>query len=257
MLKSLLSQLDQNIKNEETKQWLTPLYQTLSKQKLPRRVNLQSLFALPINERNHIAHNQPSNADYWQDLADALQPFIQWLSQQTQLIELCQQAKHPQPWFIAQADDVLTYNGIHKNTISYVGSDGTAHKRKQELSAVFAIFQQLMGKTELQTKQFKELLGKLAPEELKGVFMGDYLIGEIIGEGTHGIVHKGIQLSTGRQVAIKLLKDKFADDEEIPHRFKQEAKLLSQLNHPNIVNVIGYGEVVWQASKIISLKDEA
>ena len=51
------------------------------------------------------------------------------------------------------------------------------------------------------------MLARHAQEEIRGVLLGDFLIGRPVGEGGFGTVHLGRQLSTGRKVAIKLLHD--------------------------------------------------
>ncbi len=43
----------------------------------------------------------------------------------------------------------------------------------------------------------------------------------------------------GRDVAIKVLPDEFAENEERLARFKREAKVLTSLNHPNIASIYG------------------
>jgi serine/threonine protein kinase, bacterial len=52
-----------------------------------------------------------------------------------------------------------------------------------------------------------------------------------------GRVYKGTRIAGGESVAVKLLRDDLADDEEILPRFLQEKRLLASLDHPNIVKV--------------------
>jgi tetratricopeptide (TPR) repeat protein len=58
-----------------------------------------------------------------------------------------------------------------------------------------------------------------------------------IHRGGQGVVYQALQESTGRKVAIKVLKEgPFADEAELA-RFNREADLLTRLNHPHIVAI--------------------
>lgn len=67
-----------------------------------------------------------------------------------------------------------------------------------------------------------------------------YEICEKVGTGAMGAVYRATQKPLGRSVAVKLLRNQTGDEGMIK-RFFQEAKTLSQLSHPNIVNVIDFG----------------
>jgi ABC-type branched-subunit amino acid transport system substrate-binding protein len=56
-----------------------------------------------------------------------------------------------------------------------------------------------------------------------------------------GIVYRGTQLSLGRAVAIKTISPSSRLSQDMVQRFLREAKILSQLNHPNIVSIIDFG----------------
>ncbi|NDJ76653.1 MAG: protein kinase [Chloroflexi bacterium] len=61
-----------------------------------------------------------------------------------------------------------------------------------------------------------------------------------IGEGGMGDVYRGEDLETGETVAIKLLKPDIVETSPtLVERFRRESELLRQLDHPNIVGVIG------------------
>jgi serine/threonine protein kinase len=44
-----------------------------------------------------------------------------------------------------------------------------------------------------------------------------------------------------RDVALKILKEEYVDDEEFVERFKREAQRAASLNHPNIVHTYDWG----------------
>lgn len=66
---------------------------------------------------------------------------------------------------------------------------------------------------------------------------GRYEILEIIGTGGMAVVYKARCHRLNRLVAIKILKDEFARDEEFRRRFRAEGEAVAMLSHPNIVQV--------------------
>lgn len=57
-----------------------------------------------------------------------------------------------------------------------------------------------------------------------------------------GTVYRGIHMKTRFPVAIKMLAEPLADDENFRQRFNKEIEALRQLRHPNIVRLLGYGQ---------------
>ena len=55
-----------------------------------------------------------------------------------------------------------------------------------------------------------------------------------------GEVHRAIDTTLGRHVAIKVLPEAFASHSERIARFEREAKTLAALNHPNIAQIHGF-----------------
>ena len=55
-------------------------------------------------------------------------------------------------------------------------------------------------------------------------------------------VYRARDLKLDREVAIKLLADNFAGDDEVRKRFSREARLAARLDHPNVVQVFDVGE---------------
>jgi eukaryotic-like serine/threonine-protein kinase len=72
-----------------------------------------------------------------------------------------------------------------------------------------------------------------------GTRLGPYEITAQIGVGGMGEVYRATDTSLGRQVAIKVLPEAFAQDAERLARFEREAKTLAALNHPHIAQIYG------------------
>ena len=70
-----------------------------------------------------------------------------------------------------------------------------------------------------------------------GIRLGPYEITAKLGEGGMGEVWKAKDFHLGRDVALKVLPEGFTQDAERLARFEREAKLLAQLNHPNIAQI--------------------
>ena len=70
-----------------------------------------------------------------------------------------------------------------------------------------------------------------------------YAIEELIGTGGMGRVYRAHQRSTGRDVAIKVLAERFNLKQEIVSRFSQEAKIISRLRHPNTIRLFDVGQL--------------
>ena len=73
------------------------------------------------------------------------------------------------------------------------------------------------------------------------IFANKYRIVKLIGSGGMANVYLGIDMNTGANVAIKILKPEYSSDDEFIRRFDAEAKSVASLNHANIVKVYGVG----------------
>lgn len=78
---------------------------------------------------------------------------------------------------------------------------------------------------------------------LVGSRLGDYQVLRKLGRGGMADVYAARQLSLGREVALKVLRQDFARDTDYIHRFRREARAAANLNHPNIVQVHEVGNV--------------
>src|ERR687893_1916506 len=71
---------------------------------------------------------------------------------------------------------------------------------------------------------------------------GRYVLGESLGSGGMGEVYLAHDRVLERDVALKVLRNQYAGDEEFAERFKREARSAASLSHPNIVQVYDRGE---------------
>jgi len=76
-----------------------------------------------------------------------------------------------------------------------------------------------------------------ASASITGTTLGPYVVGKPIGAGGMGAVYEAHDTRLDRKVAIKILPPEFARDPERVSRFRQEARAVSLLNHPNIVSI--------------------
>lgn len=67
--------------------------------------------------------------------------------------------------------------------------------------------------------------------------IGKYIIQDLLGQGAWSIVYKGIHAELKMPVAIKMLKHNMAMEHESVEAFENEAKIIAQLNHENIVKI--------------------
>ncbi len=83
--------------------------------------------------------------------------------------------------------------------------------------------------------------------------IGHYRIAEKIGQGGMGEVYRATDTKLKRDVALKLLPDAFAQDQDRMARFSREAQLLASLNHPNIAAIHGIEEAEGKRALVMEL----
>jgi serine/threonine protein kinase/beta-lactam-binding protein with PASTA domain len=74
------------------------------------------------------------------------------------------------------------------------------------------------------------------------LFDGRYTVVRKLGAGGMANVYLAEDQELGRRVAIKILNDRHANDEQFVERFRREAKNAAALSHPNIVSIYDRGE---------------
>ncbi len=72
--------------------------------------------------------------------------------------------------------------------------------------------------------------------------LGPYRVLRPLGRGGMGVVYEAEEGPTGQRVAVKLVAAAAAPEHGLRTRFEAEIQTLRQLNHPNIVRLLGFGE---------------
>ena len=73
--------------------------------------------------------------------------------------------------------------------------------------------------------------------------VGKYHIMQLIGEGAMGVVYRAVDPVLNRTVAIKVMNDALAREEELRARFLREAQAAGSLQHPNVITIFDFGEM--------------
>ena len=73
--------------------------------------------------------------------------------------------------------------------------------------------------------------------------IGKYRIVEQVGEGAMGVVYRATDPVLNRPVAVKVMCDAVARDDDLRGRFLREAQAAGSLQHPNVITIYDFGEV--------------
>ena len=79
--------------------------------------------------------------------------------------------------------------------------------------------------------------------DLIGNSLGNYHVLNEIGQGGMATVFKAVDVESGCQVAAKVLLPHLGREETFKARFRREVKVLSALDHPNIIPILDWGEL--------------
>ena len=74
------------------------------------------------------------------------------------------------------------------------------------------------------------------------IISGRYELKEIVGTGGMSVVYRAWDLKYNREVAVKVLRREYIEDEDFIRRFNHEAQAASKMSHPNIVNMLDVGQ---------------
>ncbi len=82
----------------------------------------------------------------------------------------------------------------------------------------------------------------MQPEEMIGKTIGHYRVVRPLGTGSTSTVFVAEDINLKRDVALKLFQPRAGETQDFLRRFAREARVVAQLDHPNIVPVYEYGE---------------
>jgi serine/threonine protein kinase len=82
----------------------------------------------------------------------------------------------------------------------------------------------------------------MQPEDMVGRTLGHYRIVRQAGYGGMSTVFLAEDINLGREVAVKVFWPRPGETKDFLRRFGREARVLAQLDHPNILPVYDYGE---------------
>ncbi|MFC1707823.1 protein kinase, partial [Planctomycetota bacterium] len=80
-------------------------------------------------------------------------------------------------------------------------------------------------------------------ERLEGQRVEKYVIRSILGKGGFGVVCEAEHTMIGRKVALKLLRPELGTEQGFLDRFRREARVAANMEHPALVTIYDYGEV--------------
>jgi serine/threonine-protein kinase len=73
--------------------------------------------------------------------------------------------------------------------------------------------------------------------------VGKYRILDLVGEGAMGVVYRGVDTVLNRTVALKVMSESVARQQDLRDRFLREAQAAGSLQHPNVVTIYDFGEI--------------
>lgn len=132
---------------------------------------------------------------------------------------------------------------INGRRIMIVEHLGNEYEEKKEL--LQQLREQKLTDSSMIKKIRAEVIAGTKADELAGEILNDrYELLKVIGQGGLGVVYKGIDRETKKDVAVKLLIDDDEGDEESDFSrklFEREIKILKRVTHPNIVAILDAG----------------
>jgi serine/threonine protein kinase len=78
-------------------------------------------------------------------------------------------------------------------------------------------------------------------ERVDQILAGRYALKHVLGSGNMGTVYRAVQLSMGREVAVKLMHSDLVRNPDLVERFEREAQAAATVDHPNAITIYDSG----------------
>ena len=88
-----------------------------------------------------------------------------------------------------------------------------------------------------------------------GTRLAAYEVLAPLGSGGMGEVYRARDTRLGREVAVKVISERLADDTDALARFEREARAVASLSHPNILTIHDVGSENGVAFAVMELLD--
>jgi len=89
----------------------------------------------------------------------------------------------------------------------------------------------------------RAILAPPVPALQPGSILGEWRIEQQIGEGGMGTVYSAVHTMIGKRAALKVIRARVAEQLHAADRFLQEARIVNQIQHPNIVDIFALGRL--------------
>lgn len=227
---------------DDLRQALTPLAK-LAHTPLADNADALCALALPGTMQARLNLHEPATAHEWEALEQAAIPLCLFWNDFQPTVRATKLASAPSPWLERQGATLFAYAGQAPDCSAvYQAADGRTLSHAQAGPRVLQALDALIRASSTREGDLAKLRAT-EPALARGVVLGDFLIGPPAGAGGFGTVHRGRQISTGRPVAVKILRDGM--DADISARFRREAAFLARFRHRHIAAVLGAGEEEW------------
>lgn len=77
-------------------------------------------------------------------------------------------------------------------------------------------------------------------DDLAGCTIKGYELAECVGRGAVGAVYRAYQIAVGREVAVKIIPPRLADQPDFIRLFESEARQIARLEHLHIVTLTDF-----------------